>query len=95
MTERAREREEYKREFRKPAPEYRHTRKRKRDKPFVVEARMRADFAKRFTCLNDDHWTKSWHRHDRYATLADAEKAVEMLNRKDYMYEYRMGEEET
>ena len=93
MTKRAREREEYKREFRKPAPEHRATRNRRKEKPFSVETRMRDDFAEKFPCFTHASWIMKWHRHSRYATLADAEKAVEMLNRKDYMYEYRMEEE--
>lgn len=104
MTERAKEREEYKKKKRLPAPEKPKKRLRSRgDKPIVLMMKMRDAYIEKFLDDQDKNdmifsfFTKyldrSWHMsYRKYATVKDAKKALKILNKKENMFMYKLDD---
>jgi len=102
MTERAKIREEYKKEKRLPAPEIPKRKPSKKEpRKIVVESKyLREDFYQ----LSDIFpWLKlkerkEWEPYKKYRTFEDAQKAVEKLNKARYgnikFSEYRIRPDE-
>lgn len=76
-----------------PAPEkqkFRKNRKRKKDKPFIVEQKWSQDSV--VSSFKPD-WINVWSKFGSYATLQEAERVVELQSRKYSFCEFRIKPE--
>lgn len=73
-----------------PAPEkqkFRKNRKRKKDKPYVVEEKWRFDS---LTASFNPDWVNVWRKFGAYATLEEAERVASKQRLKYSFCEYRV-----
>ena len=73
-----------------PAPEkqkFRKNRKRKKDKPYIVEERWNLDWT--LSSFTPD-WGNTWRKFGAYATLEEAERVASKQRLKYSFCEYRV-----
>ena len=75
---------------RKPEPEEVGPPRRKKTKPYTIEWRRKPEVWARL--FKSWRGTNDWSKHHRnYATEAQRDEALRVLNRKDGYWEYRKG----